>query len=188
MVVICASGSKGTSIASMSSAPILKESISSFWVLSCAFTPGKSTSQPIHQPPDFLITDLNFIITSQKEYPNPCKSDRANSSRISLCLGTSVFSIPLWNMLWCRPSRARNASWSLRCLMSWFLFIWCRVFIWRQVDAWREIKRILHLCRSAIAAGRQWRRGLRRPGRWGQKTAAAAKVSTTYAGAPAFVI
>ena len=74
-VVIFTPGSKGISVASISSAPIFKDPSSAFWVFSCALTPGKSINQPIHQSPDCFITALNFIcITSQMECPNPCKS------------------------------------------------------------------------------------------------------------------
>jgi len=48
-VVICAPGSKATSVASISSAPTFNDSISSRFVRSCALTPGRSISHPIHQ-------------------------------------------------------------------------------------------------------------------------------------------
>jgi hypothetical protein len=49
------------SVSNISLAPISKDSIKSSLVLSWAFTPGKSTSHPIHQPLVPLITALNFI-------------------------------------------------------------------------------------------------------------------------------
>ena len=65
IVVICASGSKGTSIERiLFSARFSKIQAVSFCVFSCAFTPGKSTNQPIHQPSDLFMTALNFISTS----------------------------------------------------------------------------------------------------------------------------
>ena len=47
--------------ASMSSAPIFSDSSNSSYVRSWALTPDRSTSQPIHQSPSFLIIALYFM-------------------------------------------------------------------------------------------------------------------------------
>lgn len=61
IVVSWASGMKGTSVASISSAPTRRDSSNSSRVLSCALTPGRSINQPIHQSSDLFITALYFM-------------------------------------------------------------------------------------------------------------------------------
>ena len=65
---------KSTSVSSISSAATRKDSISSAFVFSCAFTPGRSISQPIHNSPDFFYNCSIFhTITLQRVYPDPYK-------------------------------------------------------------------------------------------------------------------
>jgi len=94
MVVISPSFSKGTSVASISWAPTRNDSMTCSRVLSWAFTPGRSTNHPIHQSFVFLITARYSMLYLTKGRSKSLQILRANSSTISLCLGTCVFRLP----------------------------------------------------------------------------------------------
>jgi len=98
-VVISASGSKGTSVVSISSAPILSDFKSSCLLLSCALTPGKSTNQPIHQFPVFFIIALYFM-----ELPH--KGDFKVSADLS---SQFIHNFPMPRRLGLHPRFLKNA-------------------------------------------------------------------------------
>ena len=87
MVTINPSVSNGISVASISCAPRRSDSITCWRVFSCAFTPGRSTSHPIHQLSDFFITARNSMVHLKSGLPcNTC------SLKVIRCIR---FSIPI---------------------------------------------------------------------------------------------
>ncbi len=113
----------------ISLAQIFSDSINSSWDFSWAFTPGKSTSQPIHQPSSCftiaLYSMLFYLMNGISKSLCAASSGhifRARVSLISECLGMAVLlsSLPQNE---CRlPSRINLASFFRNHLIRAFLF------------------------------------------------------------------
>jgi hypothetical protein len=109
-------GSNGTSVASISSAPMRSDSIKASRVFSWALTPGRSINQPIHHPPLCLTTARYFMTHLTNGMPKSRQILRASSSTISLWRGTCVLRSPRWNLIAAdKPGAVPQASPQPRC-------------------------------------------------------------------------